>query len=232
MLEQLTRAPSGDEEMLEWEQTAGAVLQSPQREQTAGAALQSLQREQTQDQQVWRPLGEAEQGQQVQRPELMTEQVTKLMIEQGTEVAVVVVVEVVVVVVLLSLQKTREMAGRAHMSLQRRQEWVQTLAAPTQGVGRGAEAGCILAGLTSGTGTGPGADKTPAAPTQGVGIGAGVNWFTGALHPGIRNRHRLLLASCCPHLRSWYRCRGLQSFIWPGNWIKDQLGPTSPHPGN
>lgn len=111
MLEQLTRAPSGDEEVLG-------------REQTAGVALQSLQREQTQDQQVWRPLGEAEQGQQVQRLELMTEQVTKLMIEQGTEVAVV----VVVVVVLLSLQKTREMAGRAHMSLQRRQEQVQTSA--------------------------------------------------------------------------------------------------------
>lgn len=115
MLEQLTRAPSGDEEVLG-------------REQTAGVALQSLQREQTQDQQVWRPLGEAEQGQQVQRLELMTEQVTKLMIEQGTEVAVVVVVEVVVVVVLLSLQKTREMAGRAHMSLQQRQEQVQTSA--------------------------------------------------------------------------------------------------------
>lgn len=103
----------------------------------------------------------------MQRPELMTEQVTKLMIEQGTEVAVVVVVEVVVVVVLLSLQKTREMAGRAHMSLQRRQERVQT-----------------SAGHTSGTGTGPGADKTPAAPTQGVGMGAGVNWFTGAFTLG------------------------------------------------
>lgn len=102
--------------------------EAPSGYQTARAALQSLQREQTQDQQVWRPLGEAEQGQQVERPELMTEQVTKLMIEQGTEVAVVVVVEVVVVVVLLSLQKTREMAGRAHMSLQRRQERVQTSA--------------------------------------------------------------------------------------------------------
>lgn len=44
------------------------------------------------------------------------------------------------------------------------------IAGPTRGVGTGAETGCSLACLTSGTGMDAGVDRTPVTSTRGVGF--------------------------------------------------------------